>query len=87
MAINNPLISTNRSSGNYYMLYNSSALFSDKHREFGTVIAESKNRLIVVNDKIKRDHVYLIPKKRIDYYGDKCAYFNIPESSLKELEL
>ena len=87
MAMNSPVISTNGSLENYYMFYNSSASFSDKDKEFGTVIAESKNKLIVVDDEINRDHVYLIPKTRIDYYGDKRAYFNIPERSLKEFEM
>jgi hypothetical protein len=87
MAMNGTLTSTNRSLGNYYMFYNSSALLSDKDKEFGTVIVESKNRLIVVDDEIKRDHVYLIPKAKIDYHSDKQLYFNIPESSLKDFEL
>ncbi len=76
-------------SRNYYTFYNASALLSHnkKDREFGTVIAESKNKLIVVDDKVMREHVYLIPKAKIDYFDDKQVYFNVPEISLKKFEM
>ena len=64
-----------------------SFLSHNKDREIGTVIAESKNRLIIVDDVFKKTHVYLIPKKSIDYYGDKRVDINISENSLKEFEM
>lgn len=71
-----------------YTFYSSSAFLThNKDREFGTVIAESKNRLIIVDDEIKKAHVYLIPKKSIDYYGDKRVNIDISEESLKEFEM
>ena len=75
-------------SGNYCMFYSSSALVNhDREREFGTVIAEAKNNLIVVDDEIIREHVYLIPKIKVDHYGDQQMYFDIPEISLKDFEI
>ena len=74
--------------GNYYMFYSSPALLNhNREREFGTVIAESKNKLIVIDDEIIREHVYLIPKTKVDHYGDHQLNFDIPESSLKDFEI
>ena len=73
---------------NCYAFYRASAVLSHNKHEFGTVIAESKNKLIIVDNEISREHVYLIPKSRIDRYGgDKQMYINISESSLKEFEM
>jgi hypothetical protein len=74
--------------GNYCMFYNTPALLNDdREREFGTVIAESRNKLIIVDDEIIREHVYLISKTKVNHYGDQQMYFNIPESSLKDFEI
>jgi hypothetical protein len=73
---------------NYYTFYSSLALLNHhKDKQFGTVIAESKNKLIIVDDEIKREHVYLIPKTKVDHYGDQQMYFDIPENSLKDFEI
>ena len=58
----------------------------NKEKVFGTVMAEYKDRLIIVDGENKKEHVYLIPKIRIDHYGDKRVYFNISENLLKEFE-
>ena len=74
--------------GNEYAFYSAPALLNhDREKEFGTVIAESKNKLIIVDDEIIREHVYLIPKTKVDHYGDHQMYFDIPESSLKDFEI
>ncbi len=71
-----------------YAFYSSPALLSrNKDREFGTVIAEAKNKLIIVDDENIREHVYLIPKTKVDHYSDKQVYISIPENSLKEFEM
>ena len=80
--------SIGNSLGTYYMFYSAPALFNhNRDHEFGTVIAESKNKLIIVDDEINREHVYSIPKSRVDHYCDQQMYFNVPESSLKEFEI
>ena len=74
--------------GNYYASHRASAILShNKDREIGKVIAEYKDRLIVIDGEIKKEHVYFIPKIRVDHYSDKRVYFNIPENSLKEFEM
>ena len=55
--------------------------------DHGKVIAEYKDKLIILDGEFKRDHVYFIPKIRIDHYGDKRVYVNISEESLKEFEI
>ena len=75
-------------SRNYCIFYSASALLNHElEREFGTVIAEAKNKLIVIDDEIIRKHVYLIPKTKLDHYGDQQMYFDIPESSLRDFEI
>ena len=74
--------------GSYYASHRASAILGrDKDREIGKVIAEYKDKLIILDGEFKRDHVYFIPKIRIDHYGDKRVYVNISEESLKEFEI
>lgn len=74
--------------GSYYASHRALAILSsDKDREIGKVIAEYKDKLIILDGEFKRDHVYFIPKIRIDHYGDKRVYINISEESLKEFEI
>jgi hypothetical protein len=74
--------------GSYYASHRASAILSsDKDREIGKVIAEYKDKLIILDGEFKREHVYFIPKIRIDHYGDKRVYINISEESLKEFEI
>ena len=65
--------------GKYYKFYSVPALLNHSiDKKFGTVIAETQNKLIVVDDEFSREHVYLIPKTKVDHYVDKQVYFNIP---------
>jgi hypothetical protein len=74
--------------GSYYASRRASAILSrDKDREIGKVIAEYKDKLIILDGEFKRDHVYFIPKTKVDRYGDQQFYFDIPESSLKDFEM
>ena len=74
--------------GNYYASHRASAILShNKDREIGTVIAEYKDKLIILDGELKKEHVYFIPKIRIDHYGDKRVYINISENSLSEFEI
>jgi hypothetical protein len=73
-------------SESYYKFYSVPARLNHD-REFGTVIAETKNKLIIVDDEIIREHIYLIPKTKVDYFMEKQAYINIPENFLKEFEI
>jgi len=75
-------------SGNYYKFYSVLALLNhNKNRKIGTVIAESKDKLIIVDNMIKREHVYLIPKTKVDHYNDKRMYFDLSENSLRDYEM
>jgi hypothetical protein len=72
---------------NYYILHMAAAsLIDNKERIFGTIMAEYKDKLVIIDGENKKEHEYLIPKIRIDHYGDKRVYFNISENLLKEFE-
>jgi hypothetical protein len=61
-----------------YTFYIAPAFFThNKDREFGTVITVSNRLIIIVDDVIKKAHVYFIPKIRIDRYGNNRVYINI----------
>lgn len=51
------------------------------------MFAEYKDKLLIIDGEIKKEHEYLIPTANIDSYGDKQIHFNTSESSLKEFEI
>jgi hypothetical protein len=53
----------------------------------GRVFAEYKDNLVIIDGENKKEREYLIPKSRVDRYGDKVVYLNISEISLKEFEI
>ena len=73
--MNSGTVNIDDSLGNCYMFYSV------------PVIAEYKSKLIIVDDEIKRDHVYLITRTKADHFRDKKVYINISESSLKDFEM
>jgi hypothetical protein len=79
--------SKSSSLGKYYASHRAPAILSqNKDREIGRVFAEYKDKLIIVDGEIKKEHVYLIPKNKVDLYGDKKVYLNLSENSLKQFE-
>jgi hypothetical protein len=56
-------------------------------REIGRVFAEYKDSLVIIDGEDKKEHAYLIPKTKVDHYGDKLVYLNISDDSLKEFEI
>ena len=51
------------------------------------MFTEYKDNLVIIDGENKKEREYLIPKSRVDHYGDKEVYLNILESSLKEFEI
>ena len=43
--------------------------------------------LLVIDGENKKQHEYLIPKSRIDRFGDNQVYFNMTERTLKDFEI
>ena len=57
--------------GTYYADHRAPAILSqNKERKIGRVFAEYKDKLIIVDGEVKKEHVYLIPKNKVDLYGD-----------------
>jgi hypothetical protein len=69
----------------YYASNRASAMLIN-NREIGRVFAEYKDKLVIIDGENKKEHEYLIPKTKVDRYGDKNIYFNISEDTLKEFE-
>ena len=86
----------NDSLGNYYASSRAHAIINHNNKdnknisqdlEFGRVFAEYKDKLVIIDGELKKEHEYLIPKAKVDRYGDKRVYFNLSEESLKEFEI
>jgi hypothetical protein len=76
----------------YYASHRASAIINynevtSQGKEIGRVFAEYKDKLVIIDGENKKEHVYLIPKTKVDQYGDNQVYFNILEDSLKEFEI
>ena len=71
---------------NYYASHRAPAIINNKLK-IGRVFAEYKDKLVIIDGEDKKEHEYLIPKTKVDRYGDSEVYFNISESSLKEFEI
>jgi hypothetical protein len=56
-------------------------------REIGRVFTEYCNNLVIIAGENKKDHVYLIPKTKVNNYDERKIYLNISEDSLKEFEI
>jgi hypothetical protein len=81
--------------GNYYASNRTFAIINYnvnnesiiQDREIGRVFAEYKDKLVIIDGENKKEHEYLIPKTKVDRYGDNAVYFNISKTSLKEFEI
>ena len=78
----------NAALGSYYVFHRASAVLSQsKDKEIGKLFAESKDKILVVDNEIKKEHIYSIPKTEMDHYNNDIVYLNISENSLKEFEI
>jgi hypothetical protein len=79
----------NQTLGSYYASRRAPAIVNSNgsDREIGRVFAEYKDRLLVIDGENKKEHEYLIPKSRIDRFGDNHVYFNMTERTLKDFEI
>ena len=76
----------------YYASRRASAIINynevtSQGKEIGRMFAEYKDKLVIIDGENKKKREYLIPKSKVDRYGDNEVYFNISESSLKEFEI
>ena len=71
---------------NYYASHRAPAIINNKLK-IGRVFAEYKDNLVIIDGENKKEREYLIPKSRVDRYGDKEVDLNILESYLKEFEI
>jgi hypothetical protein len=81
----------NDSLGTYYASHRAHAIINydgDIHElEIGKVFCEYKDNFVIIDGENMKRHEYLIPKTKVDHYGDNEVHFNISEDSLKEFEI
>ena len=45
-------------------------------KEFGRVFTEYHDKLVIIDGENKKEHEYMIPKTRIDHYGEFILIFH-----------
>ena len=76
----------NNSLPDYYASHRAPAIINHKLK-IERVFAEYKDNLVIIDGENKKEREYLIPKSKVDRYGDTEVYLDISESSLKEFEI
>ena len=79
--------------GNYYASNRATAIINynkynkniSQDREIGRVFAEYKDKLVVIGGEDKKEHAYLIPKSKVNLYGDNEVYFNISKNFIERI--
>jgi hypothetical protein len=46
----------------------------------------NRDKLVIIDGEDKKEHEYLIPKSKVNLYGDTEVYFDISKTLLKEFE-
>jgi hypothetical protein len=69
---------------NYYASIRAPAIIIHELR-IRRVFAEYRDNLVVIDGENKKE--YLIPKSKLDRYGNKEVYFNISDNALKEFKI
>ena len=70
-----------------YFVSNRAFAILRSNKEIGRVFAEYKDKLVIIDGDNKKEHEYLIPKTKVDRYGDNEVYLDISENSLKDFEM
>jgi hypothetical protein len=86
---NNKSKNINDSLGSYYASHRASAVINYhkynksliRDREIGKVFAEYRDNLVIIDGENKKEHEYLIPKTKVNRYGDNEVYFNLSEEN------
>ena len=53
----------------------------------GNVIAEYKDKIVIIEGVNIKSHEYIIPKSIVDHYDEKNVYLNIPRDTLLEFDV
>ena len=53
----------------------------------GNVIAEYKDKLVIIEGGNIKSHEFIVPKSTVDYYDGKNIYLNISRDALLEFDV
>ena len=53
----------------------------------GNVIAEYKDKLVIIEGASIKSHEYIVPKSTVDHYDGKNLYLNISRDTLLEFDV
>ena len=62
---------------NWSYLIESKEVKTNNRKSCGNVIAEYKDKLVIIEGTIVKSHEYIVPKSIVDYYDEKNIYLNI----------
>lgn len=53
----------------------------------GNVIAEYKDKIVIIEGVNIKSHEYIVPKSTVDRYDERNVYLNIPRKTLLEFDV
>jgi hypothetical protein len=62
-------------------------VISSDQKTCGNVIAEYKDKLVIIEGESVKSHEYIVPKSTVDHYDGKNVYLNISRDTLLELDV
>jgi hypothetical protein len=62
-------------------------VIASDQKSCGNVIAEYKDKLIIIEGESVKSHEYIISKSTVDHYDGKDVYLNISRDTLLELDV
>jgi hypothetical protein len=63
------------------------AIPCDKDREIDRVLAEFKDKEVIIDGENKKEHEYSVPNTKMNLYNDKNTFFNISNYTLNEFKI
>jgi hypothetical protein len=62
-------------------------VIASDQKSCSNVIAEYKDKLVIIEGESVKSHEYIIPKSTVDHFNGKDVYLNISRDTLLELDV
>jgi len=70
-----------------YLIELKKGVIANDQTACGNVIAEYKDKLVIVEGETVKFHEYIVPKSTVDHYDGKNLYLNISRDTLLEFDV
>ncbi len=70
-----------------YLIESKKDVKASDQKACGNVIAEYKDKLVIIEGESIKSHEYIIPKSTVDHYDGKNLFLNITRDALLEFNV